>query len=187
MAPPCMTPSPCGRGKERGMPRCTGTCSLGVQARVQARVQALVATSPVQARVQARVQVLRVTRRVQARVQLLRWKGEAETMSRRTSTARYWDLVKQGRCTQCGQTPCAEGRRSCAVCLQKRADGMQQRREQRRHVGRCPECGGPPLPGAILCPACHRKGRRFWRKRQRRAAFRAQWAAAHMSTSGGVQ
>lgn len=91
-------------------------------------------------------------------------KRSRERMAKKRS-----ERIVAGLCPQCGKQPPSEGRKQCAVCIEKAktypsysleraAAQMRRYRAERKAAGLCPDCGKqPPVKGRRLCATCAEK------------------------------
>lgn len=74
-----------------------------------------------------------------------------------------------GLCATRGcSNPPTDGTTLCAGHLEKKMLLEMERRAQRRDAGLCPECGGSPAEGYIMCGDCIAIGNRFGRSARAR-------------------
>lgn len=76
-------------------------------------------------------------------------KGEPTSKMKQCYEQRKQRLAA-GLCQMCGQQPHEDGRASCAACLAKYRDKVQQHRD----ADTCKTCGEPKEKGRSHCPAC---------------------------------
>lgn len=80
-------------------------------------------------------------------------------ISKKISDKTYYDkLKKEGKCTQCWRDRGEDGTTIlCRSCADKCADRSRKRRERRKALGLCAQCGQRRALGGNLCKICQQK------------------------------
>lgn len=76
-----------------------------------------------------------------------------------SKNANYLYYLARGRCPACnGMRMLVPGKKTCAVCAEKKAAQCKARRERLKAAGLCTRCGKrQPVAGILLCQICREK------------------------------
>lgn len=64
------------------------------------------------------------------------------------------EAVARGDCYTCRCRPAKPGRRNCQHCIDEASRYWKATQAKRRKARRCPDCGGKPVRGKVMCRSC---------------------------------